>query len=93
MSENLVIPPVPEERQQKYLWIDKMVELGWSVVRACEMAEVPKISYYKLYKNKGPSTDTAEANDQPCDETTNQDDRTGSDSTSVAMTTSGDKAS
>lgn len=75
MSQNLVIPPVPESREDKYLWIDKMVELGWTVVRACKMAGVPKISYYKLHKAKeeNPADATGEVSGQEADSNPSED--------------------
>lgn len=61
MTETQVIPPVPQNRQGQYLWIDKMVALGFSVTKACELAGVPKVSYYKLHLNKQSDPANADA--------------------------------
>lgn len=50
--ENPVFPPVPESRAERYKWIDRMVAAGLKVKRACEMAGVPEISYYKIHRAK-----------------------------------------
>lgn len=52
MSENQVIPPVPESRVDRYKWIDHVVSLGLSVAKACRIAEIPRTSYYQLYLPK-----------------------------------------
>lgn len=63
MEENLVIPPVPAGRNDRYRWIDDRVAQGFKVKAACEQAGVPYISYLRLWKQKslGPEHRTSEA--------------------------------
>ena len=56
MAENLAIPPIPDDRPGKYEWITKMVGLGFSVRKACAMAGVPTITYYRLGRKPRPET-------------------------------------
>lgn len=56
MSENLAIPPMPEDRPGKYRWIQQMVDLGFKVRVACKMAGVPEVSFYKIGRKAQPKT-------------------------------------
>lgn len=94
-SNIIGLPPNPADlpKHEKVAWAKKLRALKMSPEFIGELLGVHRKTVWSWTKEESPADATGEANDQPCDETTNQDDRTGSDSTSVAMTTSGDKAS
>lgn len=50
MEHKIVFPPVPDERSERYEWIDSIVDQGMKIGIACEMASVPRITYYKYTK-------------------------------------------
>lgn len=63
MEEILAIDPVPEGREDKYLWIDRMVARGFKVQDACKVAGVPRGSYYMIHRarTEGPRTRQGDA--------------------------------
>ncbi len=52
MDEILAIDPVPNTRKEAYQWIDRMVARGFKIIDVCEVAGIPRVSYYMLHKRK-----------------------------------------
>ena len=48
----MAIDPVPDSRQEKYEWIDRMVARGFKCGDACQVAGVPRGSYYMLHRRR-----------------------------------------